>query len=53
MEILRDSAVGQLARYVTGNRILLYPEERTDYSLATLVSKPLAFSDSLLLILYD
>lgn len=29
--LIRDSALGQLIRYVTKNKVLLYPEERSDF----------------------
>lgn len=32
MDLLRDSSLGQLVRFVTGNRCLLYPEERADFT---------------------
>ncbi|KAF2673038.1 MFS general substrate transporter [Microthyrium microscopicum] len=32
MDLLRESAVGQILRYITKNRILLYPEEKDDFS---------------------
>jgi DHA1 family multidrug resistance protein-like MFS transporter len=34
-EIIRDAPIGQLLRWATGNRILLYPEERPDFQLPT------------------
>jgi DHA1 family multidrug resistance protein-like MFS transporter len=34
-ELMRDAPIGQLLRWVTGNRILLYPEERPDFQLPT------------------
>ena len=30
-ELIRDAPVGQLIRYVTRNKMLLYPEERSDF----------------------
>ncbi|KAI5209139.1 MFS general substrate transporter [Aureobasidium subglaciale] len=30
-EVLRDAPIGQIIRYVTGNRFLQYPEERPDF----------------------
>ncbi|KAK4545422.1 hypothetical protein LTR36_002772 [Oleoguttula mirabilis] len=36
MDIFRDSAVGQIVRYITKNRVLLYPEEKTGFSWAPL-----------------
>jgi DHA1 family multidrug resistance protein-like MFS transporter len=29
--IIRDAPIGQLIRYITKNRVLLYPEEKSDY----------------------
>ena len=37
MELFRESAVGQLIRYATKNKYLLYPEEREDFHWAPLV----------------
>jgi DHA1 family multidrug resistance protein-like MFS transporter len=37
MDLLRESAAGQILRYVTGNRVLLYPEEKGDFQWAPLV----------------
>ena len=34
-ELIRDAPIGQLLRWATGNRILLYPEERADFQLPT------------------
>lgn len=34
-EIIRDAPFGQILRYVTRNRILLYPEERPDFQCPT------------------
>ncbi|RFU30564.1 hypothetical protein B7463_g5761, partial [Scytalidium lignicola] len=31
--IVRDAPLGQLLRYITGNKILLYPEEQPDFEL--------------------
>jgi MFS transporter, DHA1 family, multidrug resistance protein len=31
--IIRDSPLGQIIRFVTRNRVLLYPEERADFKL--------------------
>lgn len=36
MELFRESAVGQLIRYATKNKYLLYPEEREDFHWAPL-----------------
>lgn len=32
-DIIRDAPLGQILRFVTGNRVLLYPEERPDFEL--------------------
>jgi MFS transporter, DHA1 family, multidrug resistance protein len=32
-DLLRDAPLGQIIRYATGNRVLLYPEERPDFEL--------------------
>ncbi|KAK1817300.1 hypothetical protein LTR12_008282 [Friedmanniomyces endolithicus] len=32
MDAFRDSAVGQIVRYISGDKVLLYPEERADFS---------------------
>lgn len=34
-ELIRDAPIGQLLRWVTHNKILLYPEERADFQLPT------------------
>ena len=31
LDIIRDAPIGQIIRYVSGNRVLLYPEERPDF----------------------
>jgi MFS transporter, DHA1 family, multidrug resistance protein len=33
LNILRDALLGQIIRYVSGNRVLLYPEEKLDFEL--------------------
>jgi DHA1 family multidrug resistance protein-like MFS transporter len=38
LDIIRDAPVGQLLRWLTRNRILLYPDERDDFMLPRLVS---------------
>jgi MFS transporter, DHA1 family, multidrug resistance protein len=40
MDLLRESAVGQIARYITKNKVLLYPEEREGYHWLPLVQFP-------------
>jgi hypothetical protein len=37
MDVIRDSFFGQALRFVTKNRVLLYPEEREGFSWAPLV----------------
>lgn len=37
MELIRDSFAGQVLRYATNNRILLYPEENEGFHWAPLV----------------
>ncbi|OAA65954.1 benomyl methotrexate resistance protein [Niveomyces insectorum RCEF 264] len=32
-DVFRDTALGVVLRYVTGNRVLLYPEEKPDFKL--------------------
>lgn len=32
-DIIRDAPIGQILRWITGNRILLYPEEKPDFQL--------------------
>lgn len=32
-DIIRDAPLGQILRFITGNRVLLYPEERPDFEL--------------------
>ncbi|KAF2110093.1 multidrug transporter [Lophiotrema nucula] len=39
MEIIRDAPFGQLVRYLTGNRVFLYREERPDFQC------PLSYSE--------
>lgn len=39
MELLRDSVAGQLVRYATGNRYLLYPEEENGFVFKSMVMK--------------
>ncbi|TKA78244.1 hypothetical protein B0A55_04789 [Friedmanniomyces simplex] len=36
MDAFRDSAVGQIIRWVAGDKVLLYPEEKTDFTWAPL-----------------
>lgn len=40
LDTLRDAPLGQIIRYVTGDRVLLYPEERPDFEL------PKSYTDS-------
>jgi hypothetical protein len=39
MELLRDSIAGQLIRYATSNRYLLYPEEENGFVFKSMVIK--------------
>ncbi|KAK5166153.1 uncharacterized protein LTR77_008414 [Saxophila tyrrhenica] len=39
-DIIRDAPIGQLIRYITGNRVLLYPEERDDFTCPMSYSHP-------------
>lgn len=32
-ELIRDAPIGQIIRWITGNKLLLYPEERSDFKL--------------------
>jgi MFS transporter, DHA1 family, multidrug resistance protein len=32
-DLIRDAPFGQIIRYISGNRVLLYPEERPDFEL--------------------
>ncbi len=38
--LIRDSSLGQIIRYATGNKVLLYPEERPDFKLPDSYTKP-------------
>lgn len=38
--LIRDSSLGQIIRYATGNKFLLYPEERSDFKLPDSYTKP-------------
>ncbi|KAK2732495.1 hypothetical protein FQN55_004072 [Onygenales sp. PD_40] len=40
-EYLRDTAVGQILRWVTGNKVLLYPEEEPNFQVPTSYANPL------------
>ena len=40
MDIIRETQLGQIARWLTSNRILLYPEEKPDFQI------PAAYLDS-------
>jgi DHA1 family multidrug resistance protein-like MFS transporter len=37
MELFRESAVGQVIRYLSGNKVFLYPEEKEDFKWPELV----------------
>ncbi|KAK5713723.1 hypothetical protein LTR17_017566 [Elasticomyces elasticus] len=39
-DLIRDAPVGQLLRYVTGNRVLLYPEEKADFDMPGCYASP-------------
>ena len=41
MDTLRESAVGQIIRYVTKNKYLVYPEEQEGFHWAPLVRLPI------------
>lgn len=38
MELFRESAVGQVVKYLSKDRLLRYPEEREDFHWTPLVS---------------
>jgi hypothetical protein len=40
MDLLRESAVGQIIRHITKNKFLLYPEEKVGFRWAPLVRFP-------------
>lgn len=46
MELLRDSIAGQLIRYATSNRYLLYPEEENGFVFKSMVMKRIQNYDS-------
>lgn len=39
-DLIRDAPIGQLIRYITRNRVLLYPEERPDFNCPETYSHP-------------
>lgn len=39
-DLIRDAPVGQLIRYMTGNRVLLYPEEKAGFQCPTCYADP-------------
>ncbi|KAK5716867.1 hypothetical protein LTR17_016318 [Elasticomyces elasticus] len=39
-DLIRDAPVGQLLRYVTGNRVFLYPEEKADFDMPGCYASP-------------
>lgn len=41
-DLIREAPVGQFLRYLTGNRVLLYPEEKPDFVLPPAYRHPLA-----------
>jgi DHA1 family multidrug resistance protein-like MFS transporter len=40
-DLIREAPVGQLLRFITGNRVLLYPEEQPDFVLPDFYQKAL------------
>ncbi|KAK3112581.1 hypothetical protein LTR53_011002 [Teratosphaeriaceae sp. CCFEE 6253] len=41
-DLIRDAPIGQLLRYITGNKILLYPEEQPGYQCPSSYAEPSA-----------
>lgn len=39
-DLIRDAPIGQLIRWVTNNRVLLYPEEKPDFQCPTCYADP-------------
>ena len=39
-DLIRDAPIGQLIRYITRNRVLLYPEEKPDFQCPVEYSQP-------------
>lgn len=39
-DLIRDAPIGQLIRYFTGNKVLLYPEEKPDYQCPSCYADP-------------
>lgn len=39
-DLIRDAPIGQLIRYITKNKVLLYPEERSDFQCPMSYSHP-------------
>ena len=39
-DLIRDAPVGQIVRYLTGNRVLRYPEEKGDFQCPTCYAQP-------------
>ena len=39
-ELIRDAPIGQIIRYITGNKVLLYPEERSDFQCPMCYAQP-------------
>ena len=46
MDLVREAPVGQLIRYLTGNRVFLYPEEQPGYELPATYQAALEGKDS-------
>jgi DHA1 family multidrug resistance protein-like MFS transporter len=46
MDLFRESAAGQIIRYITRNRVLLYPEEKEGFHFAPLVCISQEFESS-------
>lgn len=47
MDLIRDAPIGQIIRYVTRNRVLLYPEERADFQCPMSYKEPDAVKSKL------
>ena len=46
MDLIREAPIGQFIRYLTSNRVLLYPEEQPGYVLPTTYQAALGEKDS-------
>ena len=40
MDLIRDAPIGQVIRYITRNKVLLYPEERADFQCPMSYAEP-------------